>query len=224
MNGILLAATTKQINPAFIYALLTVIVILAVAIFITDVKVAKKKGLDRRIAKFEKIRFDIFKEDFEKQLAAYFPDITEEKIREIYDSIKLPLRGTAGAAGYDFYSPVNLSLPFGKSVVIPTGIRCRIDEAWVLEIVPRSGNGFKYGIRLANTTGVIDSDYYSSSRDGHIMIKIVNNDPAVNVAQNAFECEEGKGFAQGRFFIYGITEDDEASAARIDGFGSTDKK
>lgn len=224
MNGILLAATTKQINPAFIYALLTVIVILAIAIFITDVKVAKKKGLDRRIAKFEKIRFDIFKEDFEKQLATYFPDITEEKIREIYDNIKLPLRGTAGAAGYDFYSPVSLSLPFGQSVVIPTGIRCRIDEAWVLEIVPRSGNGFKYGIRLANTTGVIDSDYYSSSRDGHIMIKIVNNDPTVNVAKNAFEFEEGKGFAQGRFFIYGITEDDAADAARIDGFGSTDKK
>ena len=225
MNYLLLTVENEQamLSPAFIYALLSTLVILAVAILITEIKSAKGKIMPR-IAKFEKIKFEIFLEDFKKQLADYFPDITDDKIREIYDNIKLPERGTAGAAGYDIFSPVDMALPFGKSVVIPTGLRCRIDDGWDLELAPRSGGGFKYGIHLANTIGVIDCDYYSSSRDGHIMVKLVNDNEAVNKDKKDFELETGKGFAQGLFRVFGITEDDNAHAARIDGFGSTDKK
>lgn len=225
MNPILLSMGigNTTINPVVVYALLTTLILLAIAILIADIKIAKGKT-SNRIAKFEKIKFEIFLEDFKKNLSEYFPDYTDEKIKDIYDNIKLPERGTAGAAGYDIYSPVDMSIPFGKSVVIPTGLRCRIDEDWDLEIVPRSGSGFKYGIRLANTTGIIDSDYYSSSRDGHIMVKLVNNDPAVNTKNADFSMDAGKGFAQGLFRQYGITEDDNATAQRIDGFGSTDAK
>ena len=225
MNLMLLTtdAETASINPALIYALITTLIILTLAVLITDVRIAKGKNI-HRIAKFEKIRFEIFKEDFKKNLESYFPNITDEKIQEIYDNIKLPKRGTAGAAGYDIFSPIDADLPFGESVVIPTGLRCRIDNGWDLELLPRSGGGFKYGIRLANTSGVIDCDYYSSSRDGHIMVKLVNNDEATNTSKKPFALETGKGFAQGLFRIYGITEDDDATEQRIDGFGSTDKK
>ena len=48
-------------------------------------------------------------------------------------------------------------------------------KGWFLGIYPRSGQGFKYGIKLANTVGIIDSDYYHSDNEGHIFIKFVND-------------------------------------------------
>ena len=41
-----------------------------------------------------------------------------------------------------------------------------------LSIFPRSGLGFKHRLQLDNTVGIIDSDYYGSSNEGHIFIKI----------------------------------------------------
>lgn len=175
----------------------------------------------RRIARFEKISYEVFREDYLANVNQYADD---EEIREIYDGIRLPERSSTGSAGYDIYAPYNLNVNFGAAAVIPTGLRCRIDKAWDLEIVPRSGHGFKYGIRLANTIGVIDSDYYTSDRGGHIMIKLVNDDPAVNMTRKAFEVEGGKGFAQGLFRPYGLTVDDAAYGRRRGGFGSSDQK
>lgn len=39
-----------------------------------------------------------------------------------------------------------------------------------------------------------------------------------------FEIEQGKGFCQGIFAVYGITDNDECDRQRIDGFGHTDNK
>lgn len=176
------------------------------------------------VAKFEKVSFEQFKKDW----LAFNPTSktmwTDEEIQEIYDGIKLPSRGTVGSAGYDFFAPINISLKYKESVVIPTGIRCRIKDGWFLDINPRSGSGFKYGIRLANTRGIIDSDYYNAKNEGHIMIKLVNNDNAVNIDEETFEAEKGKGFCQGIFTVYGITDDDECDRQRTDGFGHTDNK
>ena len=42
-----------------------------------------------------------------KEVVEYLnKETTEEEIRKIYDSIKLPKRATIGSAGYDFYSPI----------------------------------------------------------------------------------------------------------------------
>ena len=119
-----------------------------------------------RIAKFEKVSFEQFEKDWLKN----FPQT--EDVRAVYDSIKLPKRATTGSAGYDFYAPANVCFEKGKSTLVPTGIRSKIDEGWVLSIYPRSGLGFKHRCQLDNTVGIIDSDYYNSSNEGHIMIKI----------------------------------------------------
>ena len=76
-----------------------------------------------------------------------------------YDELVLPRRATAGSAGYDFFAPMDFEIAAGASIKIPTGIRAKIEEGWVLVILPRSGQGFKYRIQLYNTAGVIDSDY-----------------------------------------------------------------
>lgn len=169
----------------------------------------------QRIAKFEKVSFDQFKEAWLKN----FPET--EDVKAVYDSIKLPKRATVGSAGYDFYAPADVTIEKGKSTLIPTGIRSKMENGWVLSIFPRSGLGFKHRVQLDNTVGIIDADYYNSSNEGHIMIKLScdAHDDGHSVTVPA-----GDGFAQGIFMPFGITEDDDADGVRDGGFGSTSKK
>ena len=138
----------------------------------------------------------------------------------IYEEIKLPKRATSGSAGYDFYTPAGFSLKPGEGIKIPTGIRARMEEGWVLKIYPRSGLGFKFRLQLNNTVGIIDSDYYNSDNEGHIQIKMTND----SKEGKTVELAAGTGIAQGIFLEYGITEDDEADGVRNGGFGSTTKQ
>ncbi|MGN0529153.1 MAG: deoxyuridine 5'-triphosphate nucleotidohydrolase [Eubacterium sp.] len=167
-----------------------------------------------RIAKFEKVSFEQFEKDWKKN----FPE--SEDVKAIYDAIKLPMRATTGSAGYDFYAPADITVEKGKSTLIPTGIRAKISDGWVLSIFPRSGLGFKHRIQLDNTVGIIDADYYNSSNEGHIMVKLScdAHDEGHSVTVSA-----GDGFSQGIFFPFGITEDDSADGVRDGGFGSTTK-
>ena len=102
----------------------------------------------------------VSQERFAKDLA----DLCDLK-GQYYDNIKLPQRATSGSAGYDFCSPIDVLLGPKESVRIPTGIRCRIDEGYVLELYPRSSFGFKYQMGLLNTTGIIDADYFNADND-----------------------------------------------------------
>ena len=111
-----------------------------------------------------------------------------------------------------------ITLAPGETVKVPTGIRVKIDEGWVLKIYPRSSLGFKYRLMLDNTVGIIDSDYYNADNEGHIFIKMTN------LGEKTLTVEEGNAFAQGVFVEYGVTYDDECTASRTGGLGSTDKK
>lgn len=167
----------------------------------------------KRVAKFEKVSYDQFKLSFKDKIS----EVTEDEIKLIYDEIKLPKRTTIGSAGYDFYSPNTYTIDPGKTVLIPTGIRVKIEEGWVLKIYPRSGLGFKYRLQLNNTVGIIDSDYYYSDNEGHIFAKITND----TNENKSVTIEKGTGFMQGVFVEYGITEDDEVFEIRNGGLGST---
>ena len=131
--------------------------------------------------------------------------------------VKLPVRATAGSAGYDFFTPYSIELKPGDNIIVKTGIRCRIADGWALFIMPKSGLGYKFRVQLDNTIGLIDSDYYYADNEGHIMIKITNDS---REGKTLF-VEAGKAFAQGVFLPYGITEDDCAAGVRTGGFGST---
>ena len=133
------------------------------------------------------------------------------------DGISLPRRATAGSAGYDFFAPADFTLAPGETVLLPTGVRVRMDEGWVLKLYPRSGLGFKYRLQLNNTVGIIDSDYFHARNEGHIMLKLTN---ASNEGRTV-SVRAGEAVAQGVFVEYGITVDDDATALRTGGFGST---
>ena len=131
--------------------------------------------------------------------------------------IPLPSRATAGSAGYDFICPADVTLQPGDAITIPTGIRCEMQPGWVLMIFPRSGLGFKHQVRLANTVGVIDADYFHAANEGHIMVRIVNGgDHTVSIAK-------GDRFCQGVFLPHGLAEEEAVLSGREGGFGSTGK-
>lgn len=168
--------------------------------------------MNRAIAKFEKVSFEQFFKDMMNTSG-----MLDNTIEETYKNIKLPKRATTGSAGYDFYTPIDFELKPGETIKIPTGIRCLMDENWVLQIYPRSGLGFKYRLQLDNTVGIIDSDYSNSDNEGHIFIKITND----SNEEKKVKVDAGSGFAQGIFLPYGITVDDDADGIRNGGFGST---
>jgi len=167
----------------------------------------------KRIAKFEKVSF----EQFDKDLKNCFPNKSGEENRGIYDNLELPTRSTMGSAGYDFKSPFNFILKPNQTIKFPTGIRCKIEEGWVLHCYPRSSLGFKYRLQLDNTVGIIDSDFYFSDNEGDIHAKLTN---CTNENKKVF-ISVGDGFMQGVFLEYGITEDDDCVNIRNGGIGST---
>lgn len=169
----------------------------------------------KRIAQFYKVSL----ENFKNAIKDDFPEYTDTDIIDMYESIELPTRATKGSAGYDFHAPFAFSLPAGSTIKIPTGIRAKMDEDWVLKLYPRSGLGFKYRLQLNNTVGIIDSDYFYSDNEGHIMAKITND----SNEGKTVDISAGMGFMQGIFLEYGITVDDDAQGVRNGGFGSTTK-
>lgn len=164
----------------------------------------------KKIAKFEIVSQQQFNTSYEADFGS---------ADGVYSELKLPKRATKGSAGYDFYSPLDFTLSPNETIKIPTGIRARIDDGWVLKIYPRSSLGFKYRAQLNNTVGIIDSDYYYSDNEGHIFIKLTND----SKENKTLEIKKGDAFAQGIFVEYGITVDDDVNETRNGGFGSTNK-
>ena len=101
----------------------------------------------KRVAQFYKVSF----QNFAEAVKGDFPEIPDTDIQEMYEKIMLPRRATRGSAGYDFYAPFPFVLAPGQTVKIPTGIRVRIDQDWVLKLYPRSGLGFKYRPSLSES-------------------------------------------------------------------------
>ena len=158
------------------------------------------------IAKFEKVSNKQFSEDL-------FNNCGLDD--DYYNDILIPKRATSGSAGYDFYLPFDIKLNPNESIKIPTGIRCKIENDYVLQIYPRSSLGFKYNMQLLNTTGIIDSDYFYAENEGHIIVAIKNN------SDKLLELKQGERFVQGIFLKYYLAQEDDVSNIRKGGFGST---
>ena len=146
-----------------------------------------------------------------------------EKINKLYDGIKLPKRATKYSAGYDFYVNGDVVIPWGDSYIIPTGIRWVCDKEEdknkVLQLYPRSGIGFRTGVRLMNTVGIIDADYWEGNNEGHIMVKLYNP------MDSYMRVKDGEAIVQGVITEYHTCDDEEEIVEkRTGGMGSTDKE
>lgn len=156
---------------------------------------------------FEKISFD------GEERKKYFTD-------GMWEQLKLPNRSTRRSGGYDCYSPYDFVLEPNEDRKIPTGIKAHMNDGEVLLAFPRSGLGFKYYCRLANTVGLIDADYDESDNEGHIFIKIRNE------GDKPMTIHMGDAFCQFLFVPFLLVDGDsfEKGNTRNGGFGSTDKK
>lgn len=74
-----------------------------------------------------------------------------------------PVRGSNQAAGWDLYADLEsqerIILAPGEYRKISTGIAIALPEGTFGAVYPRSGMATKRGLTLANTVGIIDSDY-----------------------------------------------------------------
>lgn len=106
-----------------------------------------------------------------------------------------------------------------KPTLIPTGIKAKLGSDTYLKLVPRSSCPLKYWLIMANSIGVIDADYYNNpDNEGHIYFQMINLSPVPIIVR------KGEAIGQGIITPYSKTEDDAATAARMGGFGSTDKQ
>lgn len=150
----------------------------------------------------------------------WLEDIKENNLSEsLKFGYREPFRATKSSAGYDFTSPIEITVYAHQMAKIPTGIKVCMNEDEILSIYPRSSIGFKTGIRLANTVGIVDADYYNNeNNEGHIFIKFYNP------TDNDFHIKIGDKIAQGIFTKYlTVDNEEEINNIRTGGFGSTGK-
>ena len=172
------------------------------------------------VARFEKVSYEEFRKAWLE--AKSISVIDEDEMKEIYNNIKLPVRSTKRSSGYDFFYPgIRLiNIERGKSVLIPTGIRCVfLEDGYDLSMYPRSGMGFRYRLHLDNTVGIIDNDYFEGDNEGHIMLKL-SCDPRFT---SSITICPGDRFAQGiiREFFLAEGDDEIEKKDRTNGIGST---
>jgi dUTP pyrophosphatase len=147
----------------------------------------------------------------------YFEVVSDSFRKNPEAAIKLPTRGSKNSAGYDFYSPVDAVIQPNEMVMIWTDVKARMYYDNALLIIPRSSMG-KHPIMISNTVGLIDSDYYGNeSTDGNIGFRLFN------LGTTPYEIKAGDRIGQGIFIKYGTIKDDNTSAERKGGFGSTNE-
>lgn len=139
--------------------------------------------------------------------------------------VDIPRRATMYSAGYDFHAPHDIKLMPGEWTIVDTGVRfdgteevrCPMERPeltifarqWAMLIIPRSSYGFKYGLRMRNSVGLIDMDYRDT-----IKASLTVDEPLI--------IKKGDRFLQGIIVPFGIFRGEEKpTSERKGGIGST---
>lgn len=139
------------------------------------------------------------------------------KVKRVHPNAKLPAYATAGAAAADVctVSDSTVVINPGCSVAFDTGLQFEVPVGYELKVHSRSGHGFKSGIRLANCTGILDSDYR-----GNLMVKLHNDSDTAFVVQPGERiCQVQVSKATQHHFVEAVELD--TTERGTSGFGST---
>lgn len=147
-----------------------------------------------------------------------FEVVKKEFLKYDVEDIKLPVRATKSAVGYDFYSPIDAVIKPKDSMLIWTNVKAQFEENVGLILAVTSGMG-KNNITLANAIGVIESDYYGNiSNDGNLGFRLHN------FGTEDYVIKKGDKIGQGFFFHFlTVDNEEEITTVRTGGFGSTNK-
>ena len=142
------------------------------------------------------------------------------EVKKLSDTAQLPVRGSEQAAGYDLCADIaeHLEIAPGETAKVTTGLAFAIPEGYFGGIFARSGLSTKKGLRPANCTGVVDSDYR-----GPVIVALHNDSVQTRVV------EPGERIAQLILLPYLAAEFDEVEELDetdrgCGGFGSTGTK
>lgn len=144
-------------------------------------------------------------------------EVVKDSMRKFPEAeIKLPTRGSSKAAAYDFYSNDTYTIEPNSIAKVWTDVKSYMQDDEVLLLDVRSSMGGKF--MLANTIGVVDSDYYSNeNNDGNIGIFLKN------ISDKTLVINKGDRIAQGMFFTYLVADNGNTEEIRTGGFGSSGK-
>lgn len=165
--------------------------------------------------------------------------------------VKMPNRKTKNSAGYDMYVAENTTVPsllnahfdfinhdnklyslLGikeflndhqefKPTLVPSGVKCEMADNEYLELVMRSSSPLNYGLVMANSVGIVDSDYYNCTEtEGEVFFQLYNFTP------HDIYLKKGDCICQGIIHTFEKTEDTEDTdqmKERTGGFASTDE-
>lgn len=143
------------------------------------------------------------------------------KIKKLHQRATLPRYATQGAACLDLHAIVDkefraIAVSPGGTATLRTGLAFEVQPGYAMMVYSRSGHGFNHGVRLANGTGVIDSDYR-----GEVMVCLRND------SDEPFLVEHGSRIAQAMIIEIPLIDEievvDELSETDrgAGGFGST---
>lgn len=140
------------------------------------------------------------------------------KLKMIVESV-VPSYGTVYSAGIDLYSYTkdDIIIKPGETVKVHTGVKVEIPEGYFGGVYPRSSTGVKRQLMLANTIGVIDSDYR-----GEIMVFFYNYGKENQVIKNGDRLAQLVIQPYQKFDIE-LVDELEDTARGEEGFGSTGK-
>jgi len=130
--------------------------------------------------------------------------------------VPLPSYQTAGAAGFDLASSVDMTVAPGRVTLVPTGLVIEVPAGHLLAVFARSSTPLKRGLMVANGVGVVDPDYCGPQDE----IKI----EVYNFTSQEVAIRRGDRLAQGVILPCvraDWREETESTAPTRGGFGTT---
>jgi len=138
------------------------------------------------------------------------------KIKRLDAAVGLPEPATAGAAGFDLASAVDIDIPPRSIRLVGTGLVIAVPDGHFLGIYARSSTPLKRGLMVANGVGVVDADYCGPADEIKIQL--------LNITDAPVQVKRGDRLAQGIVLPCPRIEWEEVAELSVPtrgGFGST---
>jgi len=128
---------------------------------------------------------------------------------------KLPYKKNFTDAGFDLFTPIDVSIRYGEVVKIPLNIRMELPAGSWARIETKSGLGSKGMLVYA---GVVDQGYRGIP---HVIATNLKKDTRIDIKAGSKIAQMTMNPHSLEFFIEEVVEVDTATERGIGGFGST---